>query len=124
MAIRIKVDEDLPNEVAHVLSSAGHDARTVVEQGLTGAADELLWNVVEQERRWLFTADKGFASAEAFPLGVQGGIVLLRLRRESRAGYVRLTELLLKDVNVETASGSIIVVTPDTIRIHRGGRQV
>ena len=121
MPMRIKVDEDLPAEVADLLQDAGHDARSVVGQGMTGMPDEGLWRVVQGEGMCLFTADKGFANAQVFPPGTHGGIVLLRLPRESRAGYVRLTESLLASVNVESAIGAIMAVTPDAIRIHRGG---
>jgi len=39
MPIGVKVDEDLPVEVVDLLRNAGHDARTVVEEGLTGTPD-------------------------------------------------------------------------------------
>lgn len=121
MPVQIKVDEDLPAEVTLRLRSAGHDARTVVDQGLSGTPDRKLWARVQQEGRLLLTADKGFADAHAFPAGTHRGIILLRLPRETRAGYVQLIESLLGDVSIETVSGSIVVVTPDAIRIHHGG---
>lgn len=121
MPIGIKVDEDLPAEVGDLLRKAGHDAHTVAQEDLTGTPDDRLWSVVQQEQRCLFTADKGFANAQVFPPGTHRGIVLLRLPRESRAGYVQLTELLLAGMDVEQAVGAIVVVTPETIRIHRGG---
>lgn len=77
MGIRVKVDEDLPTEVAHRLASAGHDTRTVRDQGLSGIPDENLWKVAQSEQRCLFTADKGFANAQEFPPGTHAGIVLL-----------------------------------------------
>ena len=120
MPIGIKVDEDLPGEVADLLRGAGHDARTVVQEGLKGSSDDQLWSVVQREQRCLVTADKGFADARVFATGEHRGVILLRLPRESRAGYIRLTELLLANMDVEAAVGSIVVVTPDTIRIHRG----
>lgn len=121
MPMRIKVDEDLPIQVADLLRSAGHDACTVVEQGLVGAADDGLWKLIQQEQMCLITADKGFANARAFPPGTHCGVVLMRLRRESRGGYVKLTESLVAAGTLGSAAGTIIVVTPDTIRIHRGG---
>lgn len=120
MPVAFKVDEDLPAEVAELLRSAGHDAQTVIQQGLGGTADKQLWDVVQREHRCLITADKGFANAEMFPPKTHGGIVLLRLPREGRAGYVSLIELLLKSVDLLSAIGAIVVVTPAGIRIHRG----
>ena len=91
-----------------------------MQEGLTGTPDEELWNAVRQEQRCLFTADKGFANAQLFPPGTHAGIVLLRLRRESRAGYIHLTESLLAGVDIESAIGAIVVVTPGAVRMYRG----
>lgn len=121
MAVAFKVDEDLPTEVAQNLLGAGHDARTVREQGLGGSADERLWELLQIEKRCLVTADKGFANAQKHPPGTHAGIVLFRLPRESRNGYVRLAKLLLKSEQIELVRGTITVVTPDAIRIHRAG---
>lgn len=79
---------------------------------MTGAPDDKFWRVVQREGMCLFTADKGFANAQVFPPGTHGGIVLLPLPRESRAGYIHLTGSLLESVNVESAVGSIVAVTP------------
>jgi hypothetical protein len=49
MPARVKVDEDLPNEVAEFLRDAGCDALTVVEERLTGTPDRDLWLVVQKE---------------------------------------------------------------------------
>ena len=47
------------------------------------------------------------------------GIILLRLPRESRAGYIRLTEHLLSSFKLDAASGAVVVVTPTAIRVTR-----
>lgn len=117
----IKMDEDLPVEVAERLRTAGHDARTVVDESLTGTSDAEIWQLAQRERRCLLTADKGFADAQAFPPGTHSGIILMRLPRESRAGYIALAESLLREVDIKTVSGSIVVVTPSAVRIHRSG---
>ncbi len=120
MAIRFKVDEDLPAEVAALLSAAGHAAQTVVQQRLGGASDEELWATVQREQHCLVTADKGIADARLHPPGTHAGIVLLRLPRESRAGYARLTQQLLEGVDPVSIAGAVVVAAPDGIRIHRG----
>lgn len=67
----------------------------------------------------LFTADKGFASALTYPPGSHAGVVLFRLPRESRAGYIRLAEFLLAQVKLDDIVGAIVVVSPKSIRILR-----
>lgn len=118
MTIRVKVDEDLPAEVASILRKTGHDATTVHEQGLGGTADSALWTHVQGERRCLVTADKGFADLTSFPLGSHHGIILLRLPRESRSGYLALARLLAASVDFDRIAGAIVIVRPEGIRIH------
>src|SRR4051812_23395328 len=84
MSLSVKVDEDLPAEIATLLSAAGHDAKSVYAQGHSGLPDDQLWRIVQQEQRMLFTADKGFANARDYPPGSHAGVVLFRLPRESR----------------------------------------
>lgn len=120
MGLSIKLDEDLPAEIAVLLRDAGHDAVTVVDQGMAGTPDAELWQLIQKENRCLLTADKGFANARDYPPGTHAGIVLLRLSRESRRGYIRLIEALLAEMDLARVAGAITVVSPDAIRIHRG----
>jgi len=119
MAVPVKVDEDLPGEIANLVIAAGHDAATVFAQGHTGLPDEQLWPKIQQEQRMLFTADKGFANAANYPPGSHAGVVLFRLPRESRVGYIRLAEFLLAQRKLDDIVGAIVVVSPNSIRILR-----
>lgn len=118
--IAIKIDEDLPADFAPRLRQAGHHAVTVHEQGWKGMADDLLWPRVQAEDRTLFTADKGFANANLHPPGTHAGIVLFRLPRESRRGYLQLLDFLIDRLDFAAIRGAIVVVSPDTIRVYRG----
>ena len=42
IVIRIKVDENLPIEVARSFNDAGHDALSVLDQKMGGASDEAI----------------------------------------------------------------------------------
>ena len=119
MSIRVKVDEDLPRQVAELFSGYGHDAVTVVMQGWQGLADEALWPRVQQEERWLVTADKGFADLRVYPPGSHVGVLLFRLDEESRRGYLELTQTVLDRLSFEELTGSIVVVTRRGIRIRK-----
>lgn len=119
MAVTAKVDEDLPTDIADLLRAAGYDADTVYAQGHSGQPDDQLWPAVQQEKRMRLTADKGFANAQVYPAGSHAGVVLFRLPRESRAGYIRLVQVLLARVKLEDIAGAIVVVSPDAIRIRR-----
>jgi hypothetical protein len=66
-----------------------------------------------------FTADKGFANAREHPPGLHAGVVLFRLPRESRSGYIRLAEFLLAQLQLDEVAGAIVVVSPEAIRVLR-----
>ena len=119
MAVAVKVDEDLPAGVASLVVASGYEAKTVYAQGHTGMPDDQLWPIVQQERRMLFTADKGFGNIRDYPPGSHAGVILFRLPRESRAGYLRLAEFLLEQVKLEGIVGAVVVVSPDAIRVRR-----
>jgi predicted nuclease of predicted toxin-antitoxin system len=119
MLVPVRVDEDLPEDIADLFRAAGHDATTVYAQGHTGLPDDQLWPKIQQEQRMLVTADKGFANALMFPPGSHAGVVLFRLPRESRTGYIRLAEYLLAELKLDQVRGAIVVVAPDAIRVLR-----
>jgi hypothetical protein len=49
VSARFKVDEDLPRQIADLLTVDGHDAATVVGQGWQGMSDEILRPRVQNE---------------------------------------------------------------------------
>ncbi|HXO03389.1 MAG TPA: DUF5615 family PIN-like protein [Stellaceae bacterium] len=70
MPVRLKVDENLPSEIADLLNRDGHDAMTVVDQGWRGLSDGDLWRRIQAEGRWIVTEDKDFAICGATHQGV------------------------------------------------------
>jgi predicted nuclease of predicted toxin-antitoxin system len=119
MNVRIKVDEDLPRQIADLLISRGHDAATVVGQGWQGVSDDVLWPRVQNERRWLITADKGFANLRRHPPGRHAGVILLRAQEESRRTYMELAALALERLKLDEIPGALVVVTHRGVRIRR-----
>jgi len=116
---RVKVDEDLPRQLVELLASRGHDAVTVVAQGWQGKSDDDLWSSIQGERRWLMTADKGFADLRKYPPGNHYGLILLRASEESRRAYMELGALALDWVDLDLLDGAVVVVTGRGVRIRR-----
>lgn len=119
MPLLIKVDEDLPEEIADILNAAGHDAVTVRSQGWSGIPDAELWLRIQAENRWLVTADKEFGDIRKFVPAPGAGIVLIRAEVESRRQYLALATALLRSFPIETAAGCLVVVTPRGVRVRR-----
>ncbi|MFZ0890077.1 MAG: DUF5615 family PIN-like protein [Candidatus Binataceae bacterium] len=119
MSARVKIDEDLPRQIADMVAARGHDAATVVGQGWQGASDHDLWPRVQRERRWLITADKGFADLRRHPPGSHAGVILLRAQEESRRAYLELARIALERVRLDEIAGAVVVVTYRGVRIRR-----
>jgi len=119
VSTRIKVDEDLPGEIAGLLSAQGYDTATVAGEGISGAPDGVLWSRVQAENRWMITADKGFADLRRHPPGTHAGVVLVRLPEESRRAYVEVVGVALAQLHLDELVGAVVVVTPRGVRIRR-----
>lgn len=76
--MKFKIDENLPAEIADDLRALGHDAMTVVDQGMAGFDDALLMVRVEDESRVLMTMDKGIADVRAYPPHRLAGLVQVK----------------------------------------------
>jgi predicted nuclease of predicted toxin-antitoxin system len=117
--VRVKVDEDLPRQIAEELKARGHDAATVQEQGWQGTPNDVLWQRVQDERRFLMTADKGVADLRRQVPGTHAGVILLRSQEESRRAYVELAAMAIERLKLDDIAGAIVVVTSRGIRIRR-----
>jgi predicted nuclease of predicted toxin-antitoxin system len=55
--MKFKLDENLPAEIKVDLNAAGHEADTVVDEGLGGASDSQILSQANTEGRVLLTMD-------------------------------------------------------------------
>ena len=62
----------------------GHDAHSVLEEDLRGAADPSIAKVCHDEQRILITLDLDFAHIKNYPPQDYPGIIVLRLARQDR----------------------------------------
>jgi predicted nuclease of predicted toxin-antitoxin system len=120
VTVPVKVDEDLPGEIAELLRAHGHDAVTVAAQGWMGMPDVALWPRIQDEQRWLITADKGFADLRRHPPGSHAGVILLRAHEESRRAYLELAAVALERLRLDELAGAVVVVSYSGVRIRRG----
>lgn len=117
--MNIKVDEDLPNIVVKELIEKGYSAQGIREQGMSGWKDHHLWQEIQTEKRYLITADKGFAEIRHYPPGEHGGVMLLRPDQDGIRPVLRLLHAVLAQYDLRMLEGTITVVTPRGIRIRR-----
>jgi predicted nuclease of predicted toxin-antitoxin system len=78
--MRIKLDENLPANLAGVLAGLGHDVETVPGERLRGVPDAAVWTAAAQrEGRFLITQDLDFSDVRHHEPGTHAGVVLVRL---------------------------------------------
>jgi predicted nuclease of predicted toxin-antitoxin system len=118
--MKFKIDENLPGEIVDLLVAAGHDAVSVWQQGLSGATDTQVASVCLAEGRVLVTLDVDFADPRAYPPAGLPGIVVLRLRSQSRNHVVESVRRIVTHLTREATAGRLWIVSEHQIRI-RGG---
>jgi predicted nuclease of predicted toxin-antitoxin system len=118
--VRFKIDENLPVEAAQLLRAAGHDAMTVIEQGLSGINDPALSQVCNAESRAIISLDLDFADIRNYPPEAFHGIVVLRLGHEDKDHILAVLAALLATLDVAAIKGQLWIVDEHTVRV-RGG---
>ena len=117
--MKIKLDENLPLQIAARLAILGHDVHTVFDENLAGAQDARLWAVAQKEERFLITQDLDFADLRRFVPGTHHGILLVRLHSPSRTNLVSRIQELFRHEDIPSWEGSFVVATERKVRIRR-----
>ena len=115
--MKFKVDENLPTEIVDVLRRAGHDAMTVVDQGMGGHGDPGLAEVCAREHRALLTLDLDFSNVHAYPPERYAGIIVLRLRRQDKQSAVDAVQSLVPVLGTEKLEGCLWGVDETRVRV-------
>ena len=112
-----KLDENLGATVARLLRDAGYDVATVVEQGLTGATDERVWQVCASEARALVTLDLDFADPFHFDPSSSAGTAVLRLpKRPTPDDIAAVVAVLITALGSHPIEGQLWIVKLSGVR--------
>ena len=120
--MRLKLDENLPQELAAVLSCLGHEVDTVAAEGLKGALDAVVWDAASSEGRFFITQDLDFSDLRRFAPGSHPGLLLVRLHHPSRRRPLGYLNALFVSEDVSAWSGCFVVATDHKLRIRRPHR--
>lgn len=110
--MRIKLDENISAAASSVATALGHDADTVVDECIAGAADPDVLAASTADRRLLVTLDRGFGDVRAYPPGSHGGIVVLRVDSQDASTVTEALRLFLASDHLGDLTGCIVVVRP------------
>jgi predicted nuclease of predicted toxin-antitoxin system len=67
--MKIKLDENLPVDLAPDLRKLRHDVHTPHDEALSGREDSEIWAAAQNEERFLVTQDLGFSDVRRFAPG-------------------------------------------------------
>ncbi len=115
--MRVKVDENLPNEVAEILREAGHDADTVIEEHLGGRPDAAITAVVQKEERIFVTLDLDFSDIRVYPPEQYGGLIVMRPRQQDKFCVLEMTKRLIPLLTYEDPRGHLWIMEEGRVRI-------
>ena len=117
MAVRFKLDENLPRDAEALLRDAGHDVQTVLEQRLAGNSDDKVIDACRTENRVLISFDLDFSDMRHYPPASYGGIWVLRPHTQSIDNTLALLKGALIVLETESADGRLWIVEPGQVRI-------
>jgi predicted nuclease of predicted toxin-antitoxin system len=118
--MRIKLDENLPAELADDLRHLGHLVDTVADEGLWGKSDPLVADAARRAKRCLFSLDKGLGDIRQYPPQDYHGIVLFRFKRVGRIAVRRGVLELLPEIERRQPLRRVLLVASDSgIRVRR-----
>ncbi|MBY0505728.1 MAG: DUF5615 family PIN-like protein [Bryobacteraceae bacterium] len=114
-----KLDENIGSRTAHLFLQAGHDAETVLQEQLSGASDEILYETCILEERSLLTLDIDFADVLRFPPLRTAGIAVLRLPKDPSLRMLeKLVISLLQTLSSQSIRGRLWIVEIGRVRVH------
>lgn len=115
---RFKIDENLPIEAAEILEDAGHDAVTILAQGMVGELDPKVASVCQAENRALITLDLDFSDIRTYRPGDYTGIIILRPRNQAKQTVLAFVSQLIAVLETgEPLGGHLWIVQETGLRI-------
>jgi predicted nuclease of predicted toxin-antitoxin system len=120
--MRLKLDENLGVRTRQLFRDAGHEVKTVLEQGLGGTSDQHLYEVCRDEKMGLVTLDLDFADVLRFPPDTSAGIAVIRVpQNPSLSVLQRLAAQLVQAINSQSLEGQLWIVEVGRIRMYQSG---
>ena len=115
--MRVKLDENLPIQLKRLFTESGHDAATVVDEGLGGSSDTEIAAICIAEERVLVTQDLDFSDIRTYPPAEYAGIVVFRLSSAARDALLEVAPILIERLEESSRKGQLWIVEHSRIRL-------
>jgi len=124
--MNFKLDENFGARTQHLFHEFGHQADTVVDEGLAGAPDHDIYLVCCEQGLCLVTLDLDFSDVVRYPPSQCGGIVVIRCPRNPSLGLLErmVRQFLLvigqtRQLGKMTPERQLWIVEVDRVRVHQ-----
>lgn len=118
--MKFKLDENFGTRTQHLFQIAGHDIQTVRDEGFKGCSDHNLYELCCTEQRCLVTLDLDFSDVTRFPPDKTGGIVVIRVPRNSSLALLeQLIRQFLQSLTQMSVEKKLWIVEIGRIRVHQ-----
>ncbi len=113
------LDENLPPSLVILLNQLEYPARHVVEIGYVNTDDSVILKFAEQSGEVILTHDTDFGTLLALNQNDRPSVILFRLEQLSAKILFNLIESNLPVLEKELASGAIVIIEENSIRIRK-----
>lgn len=118
--MKILVDENIPLMTVRALREMGHDVLDVRSTEKKSMADDILWEMVQQEKRLFITTDKGFAQHRD---ELHHGTLIVCLRQPNRWKIHRRVMQAMTRFTSEEWPGLLVVMRDVVQSVWRAGKR-
>jgi len=117
--MKFKLDENFGTRTQQLFKAAGHEVKTVREQGLEGCSDQHLYKVCCSEKCGLVTLDLDFADVTRFSPTQTDGIVVIRVPLHPSITLLeQLVVQFLQTLTQMSVEKKLWIVESGRIRVH------
>ena len=117
--MKLKLDEGLSYRLKPALQELGHDVDTVADEGLKSEDDAVLAAIARQNKRMLFTLDRGLGDVRQYAPGEHPGIVVFRLSSAGPGAVNRFVKDFVRNQDLDELAGCLVIVQPGRVRVRR-----
>jgi hypothetical protein len=115
--VRFLIDECISPTTVQLLRQLGHDVLDVKELKRFGLKDAEVYHIACQQKRVIFTIDKGF---RAFNPARCGGIIISTIQPNTPVRYEPRLQHLLRTTRLEDLTGTLVLLEERRHRLIKG----
>ena len=98
--MKIKLDQNLSQNLRDDLAALKHDVDTVLDQGLSGATDPEVLNAATSHDRILFTLDNDFLDLKRYPQDSHSGVIVFRPPRQGALAVAEFVRAFVRSADL------------------------